>query len=400
MEPTTPSQVPPSPLAVPAPIPAKNNLFVVIVVVILFLTLGVAGFFAYQYYQLKQQIAHTQPTPTPMISQVPLMQVNNSTANWKKYTNTTFHYEFSYPNNLRIDENSLKDMPNSVLLNVVTAQEFSPPGFPLIYVSAIPKGITRNDFLVYNFMPQDLIDSFIAMKSGEIKQTQTGTASEFGIYKKLPDCAVAGMTAGVTVENSNVWEGHGGLIDRRVFVKQNGVTFEIGTYYQSKEDLDSFTAFLSTFKFSDQTADMSTWKTYTNTKYDFSFKYPSSWLFKDVSAPGLDDQIWLAANSYSLPSGTYGGVGNDAQPPISFQISKNDLTAIGWAPEQWNNLTSMPYTVGNLQGTIKTGTSKEGLSKVTVISAKMGNVYINILPLEVTEKASLDQILSTFKFAK
>ena len=53
MEPTTPSQVPPSPLAVPAPIPAKNNLFVVIVVVILFLTLGVAGFFAYQYYQLK-----------------------------------------------------------------------------------------------------------------------------------------------------------------------------------------------------------------------------------------------------------------------------------------------------------------------------------------------------------
>jgi hypothetical protein len=114
----------------------------------------------------------------------------------------------------------------------------------------------------------------------------------------------------------------------------------------------------------------------------------------------MDDQIWLAAHDYSLPQGIYGGVGNGGRAPISFQISQHDLTTIGWAPEQWNDLTSMPYTVGNLQGTIKTGISKVGLSRETVISAKMGNVYINISPLEVTEKASLDQILSTFKFTQ
>ena len=56
MEPTIPPQPLPLQPVVPAPVPPKNNSLLIFILVILFLALGAAGFFAYQNYQLKQHL--------------------------------------------------------------------------------------------------------------------------------------------------------------------------------------------------------------------------------------------------------------------------------------------------------------------------------------------------------
>jgi hypothetical protein len=139
------------------------------------------------------------------------------------------------------------------------------------------------------------------------------------------------------------------------------------------------------------------WETYISENYSFSFKYPSQWVIRSVSAPNLDDQIWIASSHNRIPPGKYGEVGNDARSPISIVISKQDLS-LNYKKEQFNNFQSNSYIIDNIVGVKKSGYSKEGLSQETIISVKMGDWYLNIIPLGDEESQQLDQILSTIRF--
>src|SRR3990167_1918692 len=69
-----------------------TNGFLVGLVIFLF---GATGFFAYKYFQLKQQFEETLPTPTSEITTIspsPLpspQPTTDPTADWKTYTSST-----------------------------------------------------------------------------------------------------------------------------------------------------------------------------------------------------------------------------------------------------------------------------------------------------------------------
>jgi hypothetical protein len=79
----------------PTPVKSNSPLLMVFIVIILLFALGAAGYFAYQNWQLKQQISQVQPTPTPQITPT---TTPDPTADWKTYTNSVYSYSFKYPN--------------------------------------------------------------------------------------------------------------------------------------------------------------------------------------------------------------------------------------------------------------------------------------------------------------
>ncbi len=68
----------------------KSPLPLIILVVVL---ATVAGYFAFQNYQLKQQLASREPLPTPQ----PNLSSASPVAEWKTYTNLKYNYEIKQP---------------------------------------------------------------------------------------------------------------------------------------------------------------------------------------------------------------------------------------------------------------------------------------------------------------
>lgn len=95
MDPT----IPPQPVA-PISTKQKNPLLTIIVIIILFLSLGAVGFLMYQNQQLKQQIAIlTKPIPSPIPTTIP-----DEADNWKTYNNNKYNFSFKYPSQWIVEE--------------------------------------------------------------------------------------------------------------------------------------------------------------------------------------------------------------------------------------------------------------------------------------------------------
>jgi len=105
----TPPQIP----VEPSVSPNKSNLLVVSLVIIEVVTLLIAGYFAYQFAQLRKQLV-TQPTPTP-ISNSTLPTISpvasglfspapDETANWKTYVSKFQSFSFKIPKQLVVSE--------------------------------------------------------------------------------------------------------------------------------------------------------------------------------------------------------------------------------------------------------------------------------------------------------
>lgn len=84
-------------------------------ILILLVVVLVAGYFAFQYYRLKNQtIASLPPVNLPVVSPTALA---DPTADWQTYTNKIYNYEFKYPDNWYIipnKDNSVDAGPNSL----------------------------------------------------------------------------------------------------------------------------------------------------------------------------------------------------------------------------------------------------------------------------------------------
>lgn len=182
-----------------------------------------------------------QPASTPSSPQT------KDSSNWQTYSNEKLGYSVKYPTNLEISKMDLQNAPYSAIFSIKRSGPGG-PGLPVFYISVIPNGFTNTNSVVYNFMSDDLINSFFSMNIGEVKQTQTGTYSEFWTYKKLPNTTIAAQS-GATIENDKVWEGGDGLKDRRVFVKRNNYTYMLGTYYRTSQELTDFQNFIENFTF-------------------------------------------------------------------------------------------------------------------------------------------------------
>lgn len=89
----------------------KSNKWLLISLVIFALAvLGVAGFFAYQNYQLKEKLIPKKGVPSspPMPTEVPLPTPTlDPTANWLTYTNKNICYTFKYPKEVALNEENI-----------------------------------------------------------------------------------------------------------------------------------------------------------------------------------------------------------------------------------------------------------------------------------------------------
>ncbi len=254
----TPAQTTPQEPVANLSIPSQRGFVPVIIGVIVLLIIVAGGAYYLgtksinnnQYQTNQPSASSTTPVPTnynqSSIS-IPSSPQPKDNLNWQTYSNEKFSYSVKYPTNLEISQMDLQNAPYSAIFNIKQSEP-GPSGFPVLYVSVIPNGFTNTNSVVYNFMSDDLVNSFFPMNVGEVKQTQTGTYSEFWTYKKLPNTTIAGQS-GITIENDKVWEGGDGLKDRRVFVKKNNSTYMIGVYYRTSQELADFQRFMENFSF-------------------------------------------------------------------------------------------------------------------------------------------------------
>ncbi len=144
----------------------------------------------------------------------------------------------------------------------------------------------------------------------------------------------------------------------------------------------------------DETAN---WKTYISSKFNFQLKYPNNWFVKDVIRQNLDDELWFS--DLGIFPGTE-TVGNGAQSPIRIIFSEKDLST-ELRPESFSNFKDEVYLIGNVKGRKISGFHKESLSNFIIITGYIGNIYINIYPINTDDYILItNQILSTFKFTQ
>lgn len=127
------------------------------------------------------------------------------------------------------------------------------------------------------------------------------------------------------------------------------------------------------------------WKTYTNTAYGYSIKFPSSWRTQLIAAGARDQE--------ALPNSRHVDLFNPNIKTYDASIgaSKGVITIqyFGLLPEQFAN-TPYDYQIGNAKA----------IKKENVYYVKSGRGILEILvalPENQQDEPAFDQILSTFK---
>jgi len=116
--PTSETQATPQEVTQPAAqtpeVPKQKSWLIIGLAVLAFLLLGTTSYFAYQNYQLKQEVAQKQPTPTPLpeITKQPEIPsptpTINLTASWKTYSSESIGISLEYPQSDILQEPQLE----------------------------------------------------------------------------------------------------------------------------------------------------------------------------------------------------------------------------------------------------------------------------------------------------
>lgn len=159
------------------------------------------------------------------------------TAGWKTYTNTQYGFEVKYP----ADWKEIVGTASQATLSKVSLVKPAGPSeeFP------------------------DTLDISVLSLTVERLFSEAHPS-----YRNIESVQFAGISA--QKFNNAPLESMGRADHTLIAVPRNGSLILLD--YQTDADVNQI---LSTFKFSDPTAG---WKTYTNTQYGYSFKYPSDWV--------------------------------------------------------------------------------------------------------------------------
>src|SRR3989344_1893406 len=177
-------------------------------------------------------------SPTPQIS-----KPADETSNWKTYENTKYGYSIKYPSEW-------------------LAKEFGPIDSKTL--SFIGLGIAVSDPIKASMIIQ------VTLRSYE-EQLQIGP-------EKTTPITVGGLVGVRKTEGSSNPDAGNNI--NVVLPAKNTIVLAINEKYSK-----TFDQILSTFKFTDQNqVDTNSWKTYTNTDYKFTFKYPQDW---NLNTPSL-----------------------------------------------------------------------------------------------------------------
>jgi predicted small lipoprotein YifL len=148
----------------------------------------------------------------------------------------------------------------------------------------------------------------------------------------------------------------------------------------------------------DPTAD---WKTYTNTKYGYSFKHPSSWDTYTIGESAEGTLIIGPQEKVDKVRQMQGNFGGGTFLVLTLNIKTE---VVERKSNEYEQVTSKPISINNINGTkfdINIIQDEPGFNKgdkITSVVVKKDDIYIQIDLLDQTYKDIFDQILSTFKF--
>lgn len=196
----------------------------------------------------------TKPSPTPI----------DETANWKTYINKYYNFEIKYPEDATLRDISVEEVthePTNGLIDITlprkTMQDFS-AGLA-IETENNPKLLNAQDYCLSRFKGNDL---------KEKKQINIGNIAAYMVKinthigpDEIMNCVTKGNKILILRYSLDV-------IENDPLVKEHSKILDL---------------IVSTFKFlspSPTSVDTSNWKTYTNTKYRYSFKYPPEYTIR------------------------------------------------------------------------------------------------------------------------
>lgn len=212
-----------------------------------------------------------KPSPTPI-----------STANWQTYTNPQYGFSIQYPQGYQISESTYANF-GVFLLSMTNYLDDSVPFSQTdkirvdLYVSQ--KQNTDNPLYF-----QCCAYGWVEKSYNYLKDTANG--EQINGLEKIDSADLAGMKAQifkVSKENASVALGSPAYFV--AFLRGNtghlaNATSGQGELIFSKPNIDLVNKILSTFKLIDtntQSNNVSSYKTYSNTKYNFSLNIPASW---------------------------------------------------------------------------------------------------------------------------
>ena len=243
----------------------------VLIGVLLLSLIGAGGYYIYSQQKSKQLPIEKVENKTFLS---PSPSTFNKTANWKTYTNTKFNFQIEYPPTWFIE-----NLPH----NIGALDEAPTP------VISGPAGCAP---------PDNRCGSF-GFDIGDLKNSQFNgyTSKQYYDYFKVDPFRETVSENEISVGSDKAYEQVFRILNttnkelhKQITFIHNNIAFRIDIFegrandgvstdnfgIQSVNDWQNneiFNQILATFKFlDDETAN---WKTYTNKKYGFSFKYPS-----------------------------------------------------------------------------------------------------------------------------
>lgn len=107
----------------------KSSFLIILLSVLLFISLAIAGFFAFQTQKLANELKSSRIIPTTIPTMIPTAEPSSKpvattkattdpTSNWKTYKNDQYGMSFKYPSNLKLEVENINpvDSGNYILL--------------------------------------------------------------------------------------------------------------------------------------------------------------------------------------------------------------------------------------------------------------------------------------------
>jgi len=209
-------------------------------------------FGGYKLTQIRQ--VQPQPTPTPVAVPTPTPE---PTADWKIYTNTKYEYSIKYPKEWQVFE--VKEGPEAgIRTDFAESESLSGREYWIwIKINNNPDGLSATkwvDRLLFQYSDQPAVMAGIKREKDRVADTEAERVTG------LP--AMTEMISVFIPEEKNIYE----------------IVLQKGVGVLSNESKQAFNLMLSTFRFLEETEG---WKTYMNSEYKFSFKYPSDYYLED-----------------------------------------------------------------------------------------------------------------------
>ncbi len=214
--------------------------------------IGLVSYFAWS--KKSNQLSNPQPLTT----------TTSNSADWKTYTNNKYGFEIQLPSDWQAQEGNT-DVSFNSQENLKVFEKAEKENWP--------EGPANNiTFLYYDDITKQAANEGITLKSKILEEYVNLSKYNFFDSKKI---SFAGQTAFRGKET--------GMFDTdAIWMQRDNHVYKM--WLQSKVGMDAQLSakILSTFKFTEPVSlvDTSNWKTYTNAKYGFEFKYPGNWEIK------------------------------------------------------------------------------------------------------------------------